>query len=476
MKYVASFDVGTTAVKGVVADGNGLICASGKRDILTYIKGVRAEQAPEDWFGAFCDISNDFFAGGFKEDIVGIIFSGHMQNVIPVDKNMNAVGNALLYSDGRAVSEATEIVSEIGADEIRRTTGNNMDATIAFPKMLWFMRNDKGKYGKTAYILGSAKDYIIGRLTGKAVCDVVAASACGLMDINEKQWRADWCGEFGLDVSTLPEIYYAGDIVGEVNDDKADWYLNGTPVYCGSGDAGAATYAGNVQEAGDYNINIGTTGWIAGISGSAAKEKYVFNLCAVQADKYINVAPFLNAGNVHKWISNILYGCDRKQYESMNGLLEKSKAGSNGLLFLPYITGERFPVLDEKIRGGYYGITPETSRGDMARAAIEAVAFSLRQGLDEIGVAAKHITMIGGGGKVPVWCQVISEVLGKELTVYRDSEFLPALAMCELVLKKRFEKSGNGNIYRPDGSNVEIYNKIYPRYKRLYGALRAMEG
>ena len=240
--------------------------------------------------------------------------------------------------------------------------------------------------------------------------------------------------------------------------------------------------ASGIASDGEFNINIGTTGWVARVSSDVLLKEGVFNLAAMPKNLYINVVPFLNAGNVHKWISKTL-AKDREEnerYDYVGKLLEESMPGSHGLIFLPYLVGERFPVMDAKIRGGFVGITPETTKQDMARSCLEGVAFSIRQGIESIGGKLHKISLIGGGAKVKVWCQIFADILDHEVLVYNDSEFLPSMAVAASVMVSQgiitdyhrftdlLKQSENCIVYEPNPSAVEVLNKAYDTYCRIY--------
>ena len=181
-------------------------------------------------------------------------------------------------------------------------------------------------------------------------------------------------------------------------------------------------------------------------------EAGVFNLAAAAEGCYINVVPFLNAGNVHKWISGVLGHRDgAADYEAVSTLLKNSVPGSHGVLFLPYLVGERFPVLDPEARGCFFGMTAETTAADMARACLEGVAFSLRQGLEQLPVPPASISLIGGGGREAVWCQILADVLDHDITVLRDTEFRAAQALAALARQKAgsFALAEEGTVYHP---------------------------
>jgi xylulokinase len=491
MSYVAAFDLGTTAVKGVLISEERKAVFRHTLPLETLFSGDYKEQNPRDWYDAFCGISRTIFENGFSpKDIRGIIMSGQMQDLIPVDEKGNPLRNAILYSDGRAVEEAAYINSLIGEDSIRRITGNAMDASIPAAKLLWYKKHEESNYHKTVSVLGSSKDYVILRLCGKMTGDITSASTFGLMDIHEKRWDDSLLNALAIPPHILPELFSCGDQAGSVSKTGVEQtgFLQGTPVYAGSGDAGASTLSSGITRAGEYSIYLGTSGWIAAISKDILSRPGVFNLAAIPPDLYINVVPFLNAGGVHKWVSGLLWSAESglDKYDYIDSLLENSAAGSGGLLFLPYLSGERFPVMDPKIRGAYIGIDNETTRSQMARACLEGVAFSIRQGLEAISQdGAKKISLTGGGAKTPVWRQILADVLNSPITQIEDSsEYLPSIALSGSVFinmglaasHEEFAASlGDSKKtlgYDPSKHSAEYLDAQYRRYLKIYPAVK----
>lgn len=488
MKYVATFDIGTTAVKGVLVSAARESVMESSHPVTTIYKGDRIEQDPNGWYEGFCKISAEFLAHVEKSDILGIVMSGQMQDLIALDGAGNPVCDAILYSDGRAGAQAAEIERLLGAKTILGITGNGMDGSIPLAKLLWFKQNDPEGFGGTHKFVFSSKDAVIARLTGNYCSDVTCCSTVGLMRLSDKTWMKEWLALLGMDGDILPQIKYPEELAGTVTEQAAaeSGYLPGTPVYAGTGDAGATTMASGILKAGEFNINLGTSGWVARISNAPVEGPGVFNLASMERDLYINVVPFMNAGSVHKWVSKTLApDFDEKgKYAYGDRLLEESRAGSGGVLFLPYITGERFPVLDNRVRGAYFNITPETTKQDLMRAALEGVAFSIRQGLESFAASPDKISLIGGGAKTPVWCQIFADVLGRPVTVYENSEFLPSLAIASAVLIDlgfiesygAFIRSLNQNSavkeYMPDLAAKKLYDSAYQKYLLLYPAIK----
>ena len=480
MTYIAAFDAGTTAVKGTLVNEAGEAVLSRSVELSTLCHDGFQEQASQDWWEAFCAISRQFTEAVPPEDIQGIIMSGQMQDLIPLDADLNPVCPAILYSDGRAEAQATALETRVGSDYFLHTTGNRCDGSLPLPKLMWLKENRPELYARTAHILISSKDYLIVRLTGVCAGDVTACATAGAMDIRRKRWDEKLLSAAGVDAKLFPTLYHPHQQVGAVLPEAAAacGYRAGTAVFAGIGDAGATTLASGIREPGQYNINLGTSGWVAAVSDDILlTEAGVFNLAAAAEGCYINVVPFLNAGNVHKWISGVLGHKDgAADYEAVSALLKNSVPGSHGVLFLPYLVGERFPVLDPEARGCFFGMTAETTAADIARACLEGVAFSLRQGLEQLPVPPASISLIGGGGREAVWCQILADVLDHDITVLRDTEFRAAQALAALARQKAgsFALAEEGTVYHPRSKYEALYTDQYARYQKLYPVLRGL--
>lgn len=493
MKAVATFDIGTSYVKGVLVNMEGIPLITENRSIDTIYCGPdrsHIEQDPRQWYEAFCDISKRFIAQYQAEEITAIIMSGQMQDLILVDDACNPVSNAILYSDGRAQREANEIERSIGMDVLTNVTANAFDGSRPFAKLKWIKDHAPEAYSRATHVLISSKDYVISKLTGDFVSDVVSCSTAGLMDIQTKEWKHDWLEKMDLKKVQWPKVLYAHRIAGYVTSTAAHetGYCTGTSVYAGSGDAGSATLASGISRDGEYNINLGTSGWVACTSSSPYLAPGVSNLAAMPEDVYINVVPFFNAGNVHRWITNLLFdeGSQSDRFIRMNALLEESEPGSGGLLFLPYLVGERFPVMDADVAGCFVDVRPNVGKANLARACLEGVAYSIRQGLDAIGKAPLSISLVGGGAQSSIWCQILADMLHMPLTVCNDSEYLPAMALLAAILvdpghaegyseiTSKFIMSKNCSVYSPDKDAASIYDRSYARFCSIYPAVKRL--
>ena len=493
----ATFDIGTTAVKAVVVNENGEAVFTGSSVIHTIETENFKEQDPDEWYEAFCGLSKELFEIIPAAEIGAVIFSGQMRDVIPVGADGKALGNAILYSDGRADEQARAIIREaakrnvvpLGDAYIAEITGNHFDGSMPLAKILWLKENKPEIYEKTACFLISSKDYVITRLTGVFAGDMTACSTAGAMDLDRKEWSEELIEAAGLDRDRFPKLFCAHECVGTVTEAGAleSGYAVGTKVYAGTGDAGATTLASGILSPGEYNINLGTSGWVAAVSDRRMEsEGGGFNLAAMQKDLLINVVPFLNGGNVHRLIAKILSRDPdgTPDFEYISELLEQAEPGSHGLFFLPYVTGERFPIMDSSVRGSFLGLSQETTAADLAQSVLEGVAFSIRQGLERFDQPAKKVTLIGGGARERRWCRILSNVMGQKIFVYKDPDLLPALAIASAVFVAEgvipdyqafistLESRGHCDAVEPDPEISARYHGIYQRYKGIYPLVR----
>lgn len=478
---IAVFDIGTSAIKCIVLDTAHSVVFTAKKDISTIRLGHFVEQDPHQWYELFCLILKEYQkeTSNIKE-ISSVIMSGQMQDVICVDKKGNPVRNAILYNDQRG-SDYVHMIPR----EIAHKTSVEMNGTIPLPKLLWMLEHENELFVKTHKVLNCAKDYIVGKLTGRFVSDVTSLSTSGMLNILGKRYVQE-VESLGIDHSLLPDICYADEVVGTILPEAAEQTLlsQNVKVYAGCGDAGATTLASGIINSGELNINLGTSGWIATISD--APRQGVFNLAAINRDKYINVIPVLNAALVHKWIANLLFPDDQDRYDKLHTLLLQSDDTKTSLLCLPYLAGERFPVADTAIRGSFVGLDGNTTTRDLALSALEGVAFSLKQGLEKLKVVPSKVSLIGGGANESVWNQIFSNVFNSTITVFQDSEYLPSIALASAVLLHLGEISSyqecidslliqqGCTTYTPQSESMEYYRIEYEKFKLMYPATKSL--
>ncbi|HZG71294.1 MAG TPA: FGGY-family carbohydrate kinase, partial [Chondromyces sp.] len=328
------------------------------------------------------------------------------------------------------------------------------------------------------------------KMTDSLVTDPATGSTTGLMNIESRSWDEGIIRRAGLDKNILPRLLYPNEVAGKVTKEasKEIGFLEGTPVLCGCGDAGATTMGAGAIREGDSYIYLGTTGWVAFPSTPSKLERTnVFTLTHLPKDLYISIVPLLNVGNVHQWAidSFIDYPVENK-YEEFEKLVKRTEPGAGGVLCLPYLQGERGHIQDHEARGAFWGIHSQTKKEHLLRAVIEGLCLSMRQAL-EVLMPQKNgsLTIIGGGTKSRVWCQCLADVLGRTIAVTKDSEYLPAIGAAAPAFiylgwaesyeefADRYVKDGeNTKEYKPIEEHVYLYQNLYEKFNKLYPNLR----
>lgn len=494
MTYIASFDIGTANVKGILVAEDGRMAHAATRPLEVLQSGDRAEQHPDDWAEAVFGILREWYEGGIASAEIALVsFCGQMQDTIPVDAALRPVRPAILYSDGRAGKEADAVLAAMGRKRMDEVTGNPFNGTLVFPKLLWLKEQEREVYDRTAHVLISAKDYVVARLTGRAATDWTSASTAGCMDLSRGEWDAAVIERFGIRRELFPALLAPGDTAGIVHEEgaAASGLLAGTPVLCGFGDAGASTLGAGVYAEGQAYLYLGTTGWAAAASEQRmSTETGAFNLGYYRPDLLIPIAPLLNVGNVHRWAVDT-FGKEegRDRYQAFDELAESGLTQENCLLFLPYLNGERCPVQDAAASGSFIGIRQSTTREEMAAAVLEGISLSIRQVLSILlsgREAPGAMTAIGGGTKSRVWCQLLANVLQTEIHVPEESPYLPALGAAIpgfLALPwgtdlqsvaDRLLGALPRQTYRPNPGKASYYQEKYEAFQQLYPTLQSL--
>ncbi|MFC4302192.1 xylulokinase [Cohnella boryungensis] len=494
MRYIASFDIGTTNVKGMLVTADAGIFLETNIELKVLRHGDYVEQEPEQWYDAIKQIAASWFKVGIKSKDIGVLtFSGQMQDCIPVGDGLEPLRPAILYADGRGTEQSARMIAELGEDDIHALTENHMDGTLTFPKILWLKEYEEETFRATKSFLVSSKDYVVARLTGVCATDPTSAATTGCMDGRTREWVRPWLERYGVEPDKMPEIRASDSVVGTVHAGgaAATGFAEGTPVLCGIGDAGAATLGAGVYEDGDVYAYVGTTGWVASAtSGYIDVRSGAFNLAYVEDGRQIAIAPLSNAGNAHQWAVSAFGGGrsgNLMSYQQFDEAVSRTDRGSDDVLFLPYLNGERCPVQDVNASGCFIGLKPTTTKERMGTAVLEGVAYSMRQVLDLVAErqpgARLRVTLIGGGAKSKAWCRIMADVLGCELVVPKDSQYLPSLGAAALGFRlagwgsdyaaicRAFKGLGIAETYVPDESLRERYDRQYERFKRIYPAV-----
>jgi xylulokinase len=489
--YLLAHDLGTTGDKATLFDPNGNLVASAFETYPTYYDQPGwVEQDPNAWWAAVCRASASVMARAEadKSAIAAISFSGHMMGCVPVDDRGEALRRAIIWADQRASEQANRLVTAMSADEIYRITGTRPNPNYTIEKIMWVRDREPEIYRQTRLVL-QAKDYIVARLTGVFATDYSDASATNAFDLQSKRWSDDILATSGIPGRLFPEARPSTDVVGTVrHSDEVD--LTGVPVVLGGGDGACATVGAGVIRAGEGYNYFGSSSWIAIATAQPVIDPRMrtFNLCHLVPDLYMPVGTMQSAGGSYDWLRALLFpeesGIESDQaYDQLNRWAEGSPAGSNGLLFLPYLIGERSPHWNENARGAFIGLARSHAIGDLVRSVLEGVAFNLRlifEALTEQGTPLDSLRMIGGGIRNPVLRQILADMLGIPIRCLESGEFATSLgaAVCAGVGVGLFDDFSVAEsmcpvaiVEQPDPERSAAYDALRPLFEQTYASL-----
>ena len=435
MPFIASFDIGSSVVKAALVAADGSLR---HRRAVGYPPGPLppGEQDPLDWWRAFGEVLRGWWADGVAaESIRAITFSGQMQDLIAVDRNGEPVRAALLYSDARAAAAAQAAEQTLGGTgEIFRITRNPFNACSVLPKMLHLSLHEPAAWSHAVRVLFGAKDFIVLRLTGRAVVDPTTAATTGLYDLHGQCWAAGWLERLGLDAALLPTLLDAGGRAGNVSAEAAaaTGLTAGTVVLCGMGDAAATTLGAGIVDTSQCYAYLGTSGWVARVSEHFNPPGVpLFALPYLHAEQRILIGPVSNVGAVHGWAAGLIDNPDSVGSQAFYAAFEREVVAAPSdprLLFLPYLASERLPVATQSPQGTITGISTGTTRAQIMRAALEGVSLCLRWAFDVLGAPTpRELVVVGGATRSAAWMQILADAFDTTLDVASDAEFLPCL-------------------------------------------------
>jgi xylulokinase len=446
-KYIASFDIGSSAVKAVLVTREGQMQLA---HTVSYPSApAHSEQDPRDWWLAFCDVLKNWWAQGVAPNaIAALTFSGQMQSLIALDAQGRVLCPAWLHTDARAAEQAARITEQFGCEEIHRVTRNPFNATSVLPKLLHLREHEPALWARTERVLVGAKDFIGQRLTGRAVTDPTTSATTGMFDLEQGVWAHEWLAALGLK-PVLPELLNADAQMGVVTAQAAalTGLMPGCPVLCGLGDAAATTLGAGVSDPSQCYAYLGTSGWVARVSRHTRDQfnppgapLFVLPYLPPQSDRVarrILIGPISNAGAVHRWAVGWLDGSghlsDAQRYAQFEQAVADAPFDAR-LMFLPYLSGERLPVNSSAGQGAIVGLSTDTTRAQVMRAALEGVSLSLRWALDllqadgvQASSASRELIVVGGATRSAQWMQILANCFNAPLHIASEADLLPCL-------------------------------------------------
>ncbi len=481
--YYIGIDLGTSAVKMLMVDEKGEFINSVSKEYPLYFpKSGWSEQNPEDWWNAVCEGLREITSDFDKNKIGGISLGGQMHGLVMLDSDDNVIRNAILWNDGRSDEQCKYLNDVIGKDKLTEYTANIAFAGFTAPKILWVKENEPDNFKRISKIM-LPKDYIVYKLTGVHSTDYSDGSGMLLLDVKNKCWSKEMLDICGIDDSVMPTLYESSDVVGTVTDKGAkETGLNkNVKIIAGAGDNAAAAVGTGTVEKGRCTISLGTSGTVFISSDEFSLDKNNTLHSFAHADgKYHLMGCILSAASCNKWwISDILGSEDYDESQR-----DIKNLGDNNVFFAPYLMGERSPHNDPNVRGAFLGISMDTTRKDMTQAVLEGVAFALRDSIEaagKLGISVKSAAVCGGGGKSPLWCKIIANVLNMEIfTLQKDegpSFGSAVLAMVGCGEYKNVSEAAKKltavkDRYIPEKEIAEKYEIKYNKFKKIYPSIK----
>ena len=492
MDYLLGIDIGTYESKAVLTDRDGTIVARSSRghDLSILHPGWAEADADEIWWHDFVLLARELLDRSSVDpaDILAICPSAIGPCVLPVDQSGLPLRPAIMYGiDTRATAEIAEINRELGEDWILKNTGSELSSQAAGPKILWIRRNEPDVWKRTARIMTSTS-YLVFRLTGRVIIDHYTAAAYGpLYNLHTLEWDPRAL-ELVCEKEMLPELGWSAEQAGTVSSKAATetGLLEGTPVSVGTADAGAEATAAGALHTGDTMLMYGSTHFFIQICEKLVSTDKLWPTVYLEPGSFALAAGMSTTGALTRWFRDNF--ADREvqgekegginAYQTLFEEASKVPRGANGLLALPYFSGERSPINDPWARGAIFGLTLSHSRPHLYRAFLESIAYGIRHNLETMqkaGASPGRLVAIGGGVQSDLWTQIVSDVTGREQYVHAtpgasfgDCMIASVTAGMAEKLSDRLDWVGEGEIARPSPVAHSFYNTQYPLFLALY--------
>ena len=493
--YFLGIDVGTGGTRAVVIDERGVVVSSAAKEHKPFASPQIgwAEQDPRDWWqacgGAVTSALKEAGLRGSQGACVG--FSGQMHGAVLLDAQGQVVRPALIWCDVRTEKQAQELTSQIGAERLRQLTSNPALPNFTLTKCLWVRENEPENWERVRSLM-LPKDYVRFRLTGERATDLADASGTLLLDVAHRRWSEEMLDYVHMDRSLLPSLYESPEICGQVSAEgaSATGLARGTPVVAGAGDQAAGAIGIGVVSPGAVSATIGTSGVVLAATNLPALDPQgrVHTFCHGLPNCWLVMGVTQAAGLSLRWFRDQFATSNGQveSYEDLTAQAAKIPAGSDGLLWAPYLMGERTPYLDAAARGMLVGLTASHTRAHVVRAIMEGVAFSLRDTFtifEQIGVPVRNVRLGGGGARSPLWRQIQADVYGHAVeTLAAEEGAAYGAAILAGVGAKSWATVGDAcaavvqvaQTTAPDVQNSLLMNRAYSSYRRLYPSMKAI--
>ena len=489
MNYLIGIDVGTSGTRSVLFDENlNVISLASEEYPLYQPHNGWAEQNPEDWANATINTIKAIIEKSKvnTENIKAIGLSGQMHGLVMLDENNEVIRPAIIWADQRTEKECAEITKKVGSKKLIEITANPALTGFTASKILWVKNNEPDNYNRCRHIL-LPKDYVRFILTGAYATDVSDASGMQLLDVPNRKWSDEILEILEIDKDKLAKVYESPEITGNITKSiaKKTGLREDTVVVAGAGDNAAAAVGTGVVTDGSAFTTIGTSGVVYAHSSEVFIDPKgrVHTFCCAVPNSWHVMGVTQAAGLSLKWFKNNIYegfnSSGKANYDMINEQIEEVEIGSEKLIYLPYLMGERTPHLDSNARGVFFGLSAKHDKKNLARAVMEGVSFSLKDCYDILigmGLEIDEMMITGGGAKSKVWRQMLADVFNCNVGTIQSEQgaslgaailagvgvgiFESVEYACEKYIKK-------GNEIIPN----EVSHKIYNQYHEIYGEI-----
>lgn len=483
---VIGLDIGTSGARAVAVNESGEVVAEAAQGypLLSPQPGW-TEQNPEDWWLASRKVLSDVAATA-KGKVEGIGLTGQMHGSVFLDADDQVIRPALLWNDQRTAEQCIEITDRLGRDRLLAIAGNPALTGFQAPKLLWLREAEPANYKQVAHVL-LPKDFIRLRLSGEFATDVSDASGTLLLDLRRRSWSEEILEALDLPGEWLPAVYEGPEQTGRIRSDVASelGLPAGIPIAAGGGDNAAAAVGSGIIEAGLASSSMGTSGVLFTHTPQFTPDPSgrLHAFCHAVPGAYHLMGVTLSAGGSLNWWRHVLG--EQYEYEALIELAATAPIGSEGLLFLPYLSGERTPHLDASARGAFFGLTSRHGLSHLTRAVMEGVTYSLADCLQlmiELGANVRQVRAVGGGARSLLWRQIQADVFGipvRRTTV--DERPAYGAALLAGVTAGHFKSVSDAcsvvrlrpDVAEPNPESAQLYGRYLKLYRDLYPATSA---
>ncbi len=500
MNHLLGIDIGTSGTKAVLIKPDGAVTATATFEYpLSHPHPLWAEQDPEAWWEATVkSIRAVLEKAGISADsdsIAAVGLTGQMHGLVMLDRSGKVLRPAILWNDQRTAAQCAAITERVGEKRLLELTGNPVLPGFTAPKILWVRENEPEIYQRCDKIL-LPKDYIRYRLSGEFLGDVSDASGTSLFDVARRQWSGDMLDALELPRARLPEITESTAASAAVSADaaRATGLREGTPIAAGGGDQAAGAVGTGMVAEGMVSVTLGTSGVVFAPSSSYrfSPEGNLHAFCHAVPGQWHLMGVMLSAAGSFRWFRDTLgreemeaaRSSGRDAYDLLTAGAGRAPAGCDGLLFLPYLSGERTPHPDPEARGVFFGLTLRHNKDHLTRAVLEGVTHGLRDSLDlmkTIGLRATRARASGGGAKSAFWLRMLADMFGMEIVTVNGAEGAPyGAALLAGVAAGVYESVPDAcettltvsPPVQPDPHAQRVYEDYHARHAALYPALK----